>query len=239
MKGFQHILIVEDELSHQMLIRKALEADYRLTFCASEAEARMALERGHYDLFLLDINLPDGNGFQVLLSLRDMARFKTTPVMFLTSREDVESKLMGFSLGADDYVVKPCEARELKARVEARLRRAATDQVVKPLVQTVGPFSFNLSTHTVEYVHSGSRVYFSLTPLEFRLLLYMAQNPNAPLTREQILLNVWGQDTHVSDRSVDAYIASLRRKLKPYHKFIRAVHGVGYRLYVDEQYKAA
>jgi two-component system phosphate regulon response regulator PhoB len=235
------VLVVEDEKSHQLIIQKSLTGFYDFVIASSAAEARNHLRNGHFDVFLLDIMLGDGTGFEVLNEIRAYENFRVTPVLFLTVREDIKSKLLGFSLGGDDYIIKPAEPLELRARIDAKLRKLneVKSQASQPLMH-LGELVLDPERQAV-WVNEqdGKNTAFDLTPLEFRLLLYMGRNANEPLTREKILAHVWGDSTHVLNRSVDSYVAALRRKLGTFGKCIKSVHGVGYRFVPADVRKSA
>lgn len=225
------LLVVEDERAHQLIIEKSLKGFYEFEIASSLKEAREMISSQAYDLFLLDIVLPDGTGFEVLSELRKSKPHQMTPVIFLTVREDLKSKLIGFSLGADDYMTKPPEPLELRARIDTRLRVVGDIQVLtNKTVMRVGDMKLDTERLAVIIEEGGQEVPLDLTPLEFRLLLFFVRNPDEPLSRQKILQGVWGDHTHVLDRSVDSYVATLRRKLGPRSNVIKSVHKVGYRL---------
>lgn len=229
------ILVVEDERSHQLLIEKSLTGFYKFDVAVSVQQARDLILAHHYDLFLLDILLPDGTGFEVLNDLRRTEKHHLTPVIFLTVKEDLKSKLTGFSLGADDYMIKPPESLELRARIDARLRVAGEMRDFRvhsrpdPAVQ-FGPITLDTVRLAAVINDSGKQEVLELTPLEFRLLLFFVQNSDRCLSRQQILKDVWGNETHVLERSVDSTVATLRRKLGHHGKMLKSVHRVGYQL---------
>ncbi len=226
------ILVVEDERAHQLIIEKSLTGFYEYQLATSAAEAKQILSEGTFDLFILDIMLPDGNGFEVLNELRKCERHQLAPVIFLTGREDLKSKLTSFSLGADDYIIKPPEPLELRARIDARLRVIGDLQGLTAKGAPVRVADLKLDTERLAVVveEGGQETSLDLTPLEFRLLLFFVRHPNEALSRQKILEGVWGTQTHVLDRSVDSYVATLRRKLGPRSNLIKSVHKVGYRL---------
>ncbi len=223
------LLVVEDERPHQLIVSKCLTGFYDFDFAASVAEAVARAEQCPYDLILLDIMLPDGTGFDVLAKIRTLESHRLTPVIFLTVREDIKSKLMGFSLGGDDYLVKPPEALELRARIDAKLRKMFEIQGSASVLK-VGDMSLDTERQAVWVDEGSGRQALDLTPLEFRLLLFFAKHQDQPQSRTTILQSVWGDATHVLDRSVDSYVAALRRKLGARGKLIKSVHGVGYKL---------
>tara|TARA_B100000749_G_scaffold84052_1_gene63897 strand:+ start:44543 stop:45259 length:717 start_codon:yes stop_codon:yes gene_type:complete len=223
------LLLVEDEKPHQLIIQKALGKFYDLTVAASVEEALQKLEAETYDLFILDIMLPDGDGYDLCTKIKMDDRFEHHPVMFLSSKEDVNAKVLGFSLGADDYVVKPCEPMELKARVDSKLKRQIAIGRAGEIYQKGGIY-FELDRQSI-YTQNGDgeKSWVELTPLEFKLMYYLAKHPDQVMSRGQILSSVWGNTTNVLDRSVDTYVAAVRKKLGPHGKVIKSVHGVGYK----------
>lgn len=223
------ILILEDEKSHQLLIAKALSTSFHLIFCSSIAEASQLLKDDSYRLFLLDVMLPDGSGFDFCQTIRADVRYKFTPILFLTSKMDIESKVVGFSIGGDDYITKPCDPVELRARVVARIQKEACRESTTEAL-TAYDLSLNLEKQRVTIIDGADAgMSIDLTPLEFKLLVHLVRHENTPVSRGAILQSVWGQQTHVLERSVDTYVAALRRKLGSRGKYIRSVHGLGYR----------
>lgn len=220
------VLLVEDERSHQLVIESALGGTYEMIVVSSAQEARRMLREGRFDLLLLDIILADGYGYDVCTFAKGLPQYRHTPVVFLTALADVQHKVHGFELGADDYVVKPCDPVELRARLDSKLKKYKEFESRDSFA--TGDLVFDFEKQMVN-VKGDDGQDLDLTPLEFRLLTYLARNQSQALTREQILENVWGKTTHVMDRSVDTYIAALRRKLGSRSKYIKSVHGVGYR----------
>lgn len=223
---YGRILLVEDDLGHQLLVKSALNSHFMIDAVRGKTEALALLSEQRYDLFLLDVMLEDGDGYGICSEIRRRPEFNGVPVIFLSSRDDVENKVMGLSLGADDYIVKPCNAQELLARVQSRIERyRSLSDGANHFIY--GTLNFDLQHHRVRLVDDTKIV--DLTPLEFGLALFLAKGEGQPFTRQEIIKNVWGDGTNVSARSVDTYVASLRRKLGDYHgKQIRSVHGVGY-----------
>jgi DNA-binding response OmpR family regulator len=222
------ILVVEDYKEHVDLIISSLGEGYNITWVATMADTMRAVDDGNFDLFLLDIMLPDGDGYQICTHLKAQAKTKDTPIIFLSSKKEVTDKVIGFSLGAEDYIVKPCAPLELKARVDSKLRHAVrSDTLVLPGLQ------FNFLTQKVTLRDASGVHEIELTPREYKLLTFMAHNTDAVLSREQILKSVWGKSMHVSDRSIDTHVAALRKKLGSCSHYIKSVHGTGYRFVPD------
>lgn len=231
------ILVIEDAPDFQRLVRAALGQCYDLTFAASLAEARARLLEREYALLILDIGLPDGDGFSFCTELKEQGKFRALPVIFLTGRTELEDKLNGFSLGGDDYIVKPFEGRELKARVQARLARLQQDGAgAEDGIIRVGHLRLKASTQRVyRDLSGGKKSELGLTPIEFKILYHLARHENHVISREQLLATVWGKQTHVFARATDKHVSSLRQKLGDDASCIETVSGAGYRFVSKSQ----
>lgn len=221
------VLVVEDDPNVAELLRLYLErAGHRVLAAADGLEGLRLHREERPDLVILDLMLPYLDGWEVCRQLR---REGDTPVIILTARGENAEKILGFELGADDYVVKPFDPQELVARVRAVLRRARPaaerDQVVRHPGLTV-----DLGRYAAEV--DGRPV--ALTPKELELLHFLARHPNQVFTREQLLSRVWGYDYPGDSRTVDVHIKRLRQKLedggRPWR--LATVWGVGYKFEV-------
>jgi two-component system phosphate regulon response regulator PhoB len=221
------ILVVDDEPDILDLVRFHLEeAGFRVTTAASGSEALERLKQVRPCLLLLDIMLPDLSGTELLRHLRggDPA-VRAVPVILLTARRDEVDRVVGFELGADDYVTKPFSPRELVLRVRAVLRRASgepeqQDQLVR------GCIRLDRSRH--QCVVDGDEV--ALTAKEFGLLEMLIERPGRVFSRGQLLDRVWGGGIHVTPRTIDTHVKRLREKLGKGGALISTIRGVGYRL---------
>ena len=213
------ILIVEDEEAIARMIAMNLKvANYDTTIYQDGLEAEQGLEADHsYDLALLDVMLPGKDGFALL---ETMKRYQI-PVIFLTAKDDIGSKIQGLTGGAEDYIVKPFEILELIVRIEKVLSR--TNRI--PQVIQVLDMEINLEEHTVR--KAGEEV--ALKPMEFELLVVLAKNKNRAISRENLLRMVWGVDYVGETRTVDVHIGQLRKKLG-LNEVIKTVSKLGYRL---------
>lgn len=206
------ILVVDDEERMRSLIRLHLERTFDVSEAASGAEAIAMIERGPFDAVVLDILMPGVNGWEVCRRIREE---HDTPVLMLTALSDVEDKLEAFDAGADDYLTKPFDPRELVARLEALIRRADGGREPERKAADEGSIlafpglAINLDARTVEA--DGRRP--DLTPKEFDLLVFLARSPGKVFTREDLLLQVWGDVAYAETRTVDAHIKTLRGKL--------------------------
>ncbi len=223
----QKLLLVEDNKEIQALVVATLK-DYQMVCAGTLGEAHRLLETDQFSLVLLDVHLPDGDGFQFVLKLQSIGLAKEIPVIFLTARAETLDKVMGFRLGAEDYITKPFDCLELKARVEARLKRL-TDREAQEGFFTNGTLSFDLLRARATVSIDGTSKPVSLTPFEFKLLLYLAKHEEHVLSREQLVENVWEDGLNVSDRTVDTHMSHLRQKIRGSGFSIQSVYGEGYR----------
>lgn len=218
------ILIVEDEKPISNLIRISLKnAGYFCDQAMDGGEAIEKIDEGKYDLILLDIMLPEIDGFELMQYIKPLE----IPVIFLTAKKEVKDKVKGLRLGAEDYIVKPFEVAELIARVEVVLRRYnKTEEIFK-----INGLTINCSSMKV--ARSGQEI--SLTPKEFELLLLFVRTPNTALYRETIYERVWGGEMAFGSKTVDLHVQRLRKKTGLQKELI-AVKKVGYRLEVNHEF---
>jgi two-component system, OmpR family, alkaline phosphatase synthesis response regulator PhoP len=222
------ILIVDDEPNIQELAKLYLEKDgYRVELAATGEEAIRKLELIKPSLVVLDIMLPDIDGFDVC---REIRKRSEVPVLMLTARKDDIDKILGLELGADDYLTKPFNPRELVARVKAVLRRYAAGQRPGKLVEA-GNLQIDLARREVKI--AGSPV--KMRTKEFELLLAFAQNPGIVMTRERLLEMIWDTDYYGETRTVDIHINHVRDRIAGADVSIETVRGVGYKLVHREQ----
>ena len=218
------ILVVEDDRDIAELVRGNLEAagfDCRVVH-EGDLALRAVRERAP-DLLVLDVMLPGVDGLEITRRLRQRS---AVPILLLTARREEADKILGFELGADDYLTKPFSPRELVARVRALLRRATPAAPGERI--EVGELSIDAARRRVE--RSGDEV--ELTSLEFDLLHFLAARPGRVYTRQSLMEQVWGEDRVVDERSIDSLVSRLRRKLEsdPRHpRYVQTVWGAGYR----------
>lgn len=226
----EKILIVEDEVDIAEMISYNLEKEgYSISMYHNGKEAVDNIEEEKPDLAVLDIMLPDMDGFDICRQLRSNEDTKHIPIIFLSAKSQEMDKVVGLELGADDYMTKPFSPRELLARIKAVLRRTKKSIVeTKDINQT--DIIVDAERHKVKVF--GKKV--ELTPTEFSILEYMSQRPGRVLSREKLLEGVFGYDSGVYDRTVDAHIKSLRKKLGEGKHYIETVRGIGYRFKEEE-----
>lgn len=214
------LLIVDDDIHLRKLVLTYAELE---GFLCEEAEngqkAIDIVNRTQFDIMVLDVMMPGLDGFETLTEIRKESQI---PVIMLTSRSEEYDKLLGFNLGADDYVSKPFSPKELVARIGAVLKRSGSKSSDKLI------FGELCITPGARTVTAGENA-FILPPKEFDLLLYLAQNERLVLSREQLLNKVWGYHYYGDSRTVDTHIKSLREHLGDYRKVIQTAWGVGYK----------
>jgi two-component system OmpR family response regulator len=218
------VLIVDDEPNIRDLLSTSLRfAGFSVHAVANGADAVHAAEKGEPDIILLDVMLPDMNGFSVTKKLRSMGI--NAPVLFLTARDETEDKITGLTVGGDDYMTKPFSLDEIVARINAILRRTKAAEVEESVLE-VGEIKINQDAHDV--FANGTLV--ELSPTEYKLLRFLMSNPNRVLTKAQILDHVWEYDFNGEMGIVESYVSYLRKKLDPLtsEPLIQTKRGVGY-----------
>ena len=222
-----NILVIEDEPD----IRRNLEYNLgREGFNASSVgsldEAGEKLKSKKFDLILLDLMLPDGSGLDLCKKIKSNSETEATPIIILTAKDDEVDKVVGFELGADDYVTKPFSVRELILRVKAILKRSDTKtKEVVEVERQFGDLKIDVDSHEV---HVDSKL-IELTALEFRLLKELVDKRGRVQSRDQLLSEVWGYNAEVTTRTVDTHIKRLREKLGSMGKYVQTIRGVGYK----------
>ena len=222
----QKILIIEDEPD----IRKTLEYNisregYDVISASSLSDGREKLESASFSLLLLDLMLPDGSGLDLCRELKQDKSLSSMPVIILTAKDDEVDKVVGFELGADDYVTKPFSVRELILRVKAVLKRGERKSDNMEVQRQFGELKIDVDSHEV-FVNDEQ---VSLTALEFKLLRQLVDRRGRVQSRDQLLSDVWGYSSDVTTRTVDTHIKRLREKLGDMGKYVQTIRGVGYK----------
>jgi two-component system OmpR family response regulator len=221
------ILVVEDAQKVADLLKRGLEEEgFAVDAAARGEDAVWLATENDYDAIVLDLMLPDIDGFEVCARLRRAQRW--SPVLMLTARDAVQDRVRGLNVGADDYLTKPFDFRELVARVRALLRRGASP---RPAVLTVGDLQLDPATR--ETTRAGTRI--DLTAKEFALLEYMMRHPDEVLTRQQLIEHVWDFAFDGDPHVINVYMGYLRDKIdRPFARAsIQTIRGAGYRLRDD------
>jgi DNA-binding response OmpR family regulator len=224
----RNILMVEDDSTIAFAVKYAVEQEgFNLDIAENLENARKIVNSKEYDLILLDVMLPDGNGYEFLKQLRE--HDEDTPVIFLTARDEEVNIVMGLDIGGDDYITKPFRVRELISRINAILRRKGKSQDSNKKILKFK----NISIHTLEAKVFKNNEEIFLTSAEYKLLLILIQNKNMVLSRAQILEKLWDVTyDFINDNTLSVYIKRLREKIeddssKP--QYILTVRGLGYK----------
>jgi two-component system, OmpR family, response regulator CiaR len=218
------VLVVEDNVSLLESIRQILTDEYEVDTADNGEDGLFMAQQSIYDIIILDVMLPGIDGFEIVRKIRE-AKIDTS-VLFLTAKDALEDRVRGLEMGGDDYLVKPFQAPELKARIRALLRRSG----IISLEQHVKYRNIELLEKEKDILVDGKVI--KMTLKQFELLEYLIQNNGKILTREQIFDRIWGFDSDTTIAIVEVFIHQLRQKLEPfnYHKDIQTVRGIGYML---------
>ncbi len=222
------ILLIEDSLEFHLLVIKTLGALAEVVVAVSCQKALDCLERESFDLILLDVGLPDKDGFTFCQELQNDSKLASIPVIFITGKSEPADILAGFSLGAEDFITKPFGPLVFRARIEARLKKIKKAENKEEVIEIDG-LQVNLPQMKAYLLSSGIKRDLQLTLTEFKLLRQLIRFPERVFSREQLLNLVWGDSVVVSDRSVDVHVSSLRKKLGEQGKTLQTVQNMGYR----------
>ena len=227
----RHILVVDDDINIGDLLQEALEGEgYRVSRAYSGTEAVLALEQARPDLVLLDLMLPGIDGYQVCRELRTKSN---VPIIMLSAKGEIFDKVLGLELGADDYIIKPFDSKELVARVKAVLRRYQPSKADKasPDIKCVEYPNLVVNQTNYSVLYNGKPV--DMPPKELELLYFLASSPNQVFTREQLLDHIWGYEYIGDTRTVDVHVKRLREKIKDHASWsLSTVWGIGYKFEV-------
>ena len=229
----ERIIVVDDDPQlTDMLDRYLTKAGYSVTCAATAAELARILAHDAFDLCVLDLVLPDRDGFEITRELRQRTEM---PIIVLTARTEVVDRIVGLELGADDYLTKPFEPRELLARIKAVLRRTRAqkegDEGNQPGARPICFGDWRLDRSAMALVNASNHAAMKLTAMDFALIKALAEHPNVILTRDQLIDLVHGQGVVVTDRAIDVHVARVRRKIEKdpaEPEFIKTVRGRGY-----------
>jgi two-component system alkaline phosphatase synthesis response regulator PhoP len=219
------LLVIEDDPTSAKIITSTLYNLGEIEVTDQLKTGKTAFDKNKHDLILLDLNLPDGTGFDLL---NEISRVTTinTPVIILSADERETTKVQAFDLGAYDYIQKPYPLLETRARVERVLR--AQNLKANNHLLIMGAVTLNTQSHVVEVKSDLGVIIEELTAKEFKILKALMERPNTVLDRQKILHLVWGPEVHLTDRTIDTHLAAVRKKLGKAGEMIRSIRGVGY-----------
>lgn len=219
------ILLIDDSHETGTLVKLGLRPyDVHQSYTADEG--RVALRDSNFDLAIIDVSLPDGNGFNLCTEISSNPAYSQLPLILLTAKDELSDKVFGLNCGATDYVTKPFEGAELKARVDSQLRRS---QILTPTSTKNSFFELDSNFQKCFLFVKGERIDAGLTPTEFRILMTLHKNKGTALTREEIVSAVWSaQGMSIEMKGLDTHIAHLRKKMGEYGAMIASIYGKGY-----------
>ena len=223
-----HILVVEDEPDINKTVSYNIANEGLKPLSALNiSEAESYISSNNISLIILDLMLPDGSGLDFCKKLKSSNAYNDIPIIIVTAKDDEVDKVVGFELGADDYVTKPFSVRELMLRIKAILKRNSKDmtQNTSSKIETFGILSINEDSHEV-FINDDEII---LTALEFKLLKHLLDRRGRVQTRDQLLSDVWGYSAHITTRTVDTHVKRLREKMGVMGKHVQTIRGVGYR----------
>jgi len=222
------ILVVDDEDKIRRVLTKYLESEgFKVYEAKDGSRALELLETYTYDLVLLDVMMPDINGWSVCQEIRESSEAR---IIMLTARSEEYDKLLGFELGADDYITKPFSLKILVARIKAVLNRSRGTVIQDNPMVKVGPISINEMSHQIFLEQTELK----LTPREYDLMAFMISNHNIALSRDTLLTRVWGYDYNGDYRTVDTHVRQLRDKLGLHRDCLKTVWGTGYKFCIGD-----
>ena len=220
------ILVIEDEPDIRKTLEYNLEREnFIVTAASSLSDAKEHLAKDNFSLLILDLMLPDGSGLDLCRELKSDLTNESPLILILTAKDDEVDRVVGFELGADDYVTKPFSVRELILRVKAILKRGINKPNTVEVERKFGDLTIDIESHEV-FVNNENII---LTALEFRLLNQLVDRRGRVQTRDQLLSDVWGYSSEVTTRTVDTHIKRLREKLGVMGKYVQTIRGVGYK----------
>lgn len=224
------ILVVEDDADLNNAVCTFLRKNgFDAEGCHNTTQAYSAMYDNVHDIIISDIMMPGEDGFEFAKNIRKLST--NIPILFMTARDDIASKQLGFSLGIDDYMVKPVNLDELVMRINALLRRA---KIAESKKINIGKLSINADERSVTY--DGEEI--NLTSREFNIIYKMLSYPKKTFSRTQLMDEFWGADTTSGTRTVDVYMTKLRDKFSKCKEFeIVTVHGLGYKVIINEEFE--
>ena len=226
MSNKSKVLLAEDDLTLGYVIKDNLvDAGYDVVLCADGQAALEKFNRESFDICLLDVMMPNKDGFAVARKIRQQSDL--IPILLITAKSLEEDRIHGFECGADDYIVKPFSMQELLMRIDVFLRRTKKMYSEKTMNFQIGKMKFSFNDLRLNMGATS----FNMTQKEAELLLFLCEHPNRILKREEVLLNVWGKDDYFLGRSMDVFITKLRKYFKADPSVqIETIHGMGFRL---------
>jgi DNA-binding response OmpR family regulator len=239
----KRILLVEDNNEMATLVRDSLNSIANVDIVVLRKDVEACLHKYEYNLFILDLNLPDSHGYEIYNLIRSNERWANCPIIFLTADATETSQITSFNMGVDDYIVKPIKMSVFRARILSKLKINKTESnIIRVGPVIIDPLGLRAALVVDEKNEEGVKITekeMDLTPIEFKILVSLLKHKDRVVSRTLLNEEVWGKKVYVGDRVVDQHVSSLRKKLTPYQSLIHTVYGTGYRFLVESELKAA
>lgn len=220
------VLLIEDSPEVFTLVKQAIGSLCELSWADNLKSGKAKIAEETFDLLLLDIELPDGSGIDYCSEIS--SEYPKLSIFMLTSHSNLSEKVLGFSAGADDYITKPFQMLEFRARVESKLKKLNSLSKISSITKWKN-LEIDKNKQKVKVIDGSDTVDIDLTHLEFRLLTYLSDRAENVIPRDEILNEIWGENVYVYSRSVDTHVSKLRKKLGTASEYIKSVHGSGYK----------
>lgn len=238
----KRILLVEDNSEMASLVRDSLNSIAEVDIVCLRKDVAACLQKYDYNLFIIDLNLPDSHGYEIYNMIRSTERSVNCPIIFLTADATETSQITSFNMGVDDYIVKPIKMSVFRARILSKLKVQKTEtNIIRIGPVIIDPLGLRAALVVDEKSESGQKINereMDLTPIEFKILVSLLKHKDRVVSRIMLNEEVWGKKVYVGDRVVDQHVSSLRKKLAPYQSLIHTIYGTGYRFLVESDFKA-
>jgi DNA-binding response OmpR family regulator len=221
------ILFVEDTAETQLILQSLLR-DYKMITCVSLEEAKRSLNHGPFAAIILDIELPDGDGLRFLAECPENIK-KQAAIFIISGKSALANKAMAFTYGADDFISKPFDPIEVKMRIDAKIRKMSEQNPTNENFK-IEDLLVNVAEQKLYLENETESSQISFTSLEFRIFTFLSKNRDKVISRDEIINHIWGGRVHITDRTVDAHIAHIRKKITASRVKIETVFGSGYKL---------
>lgn len=221
------ILFVEDTAETQLILQSLLR-DYKVITCVSLEEAKRSLNHGPFAAIILDIELPDGDGLRFLAECPESIK-KQAAIFIISGKNALANKAMAFTYGADDFISKPFDPIEVKMRIDAKIRKMSEQNSTNENFK-IEDLLVNVAEQKLYLESENDSSQISFTSLEFRIFTFLSKNRDKVISRDEIINHIWGGRVHITDRTVDAHIAHIRKKIVASRVKIETVFGSGYKL---------
>lgn len=223
------ILLVEDSVESQKLVQHLLQPIAEVVAVGSVDEALRIFKKDKFDLILMDVVLEDGDGFELTREIRKLSYGRDIPIIFITAQGDIQDKTIGFNLGAEDYIVKPFDTRELILRLKTRLQKLERSK--KRDIVEIGNLKLDIPLQKAMLINEQTDL--DLTPIQFKILIFLLNQEGEVVRRENLITAIWGENFQMS-RSVDTHINAIRKKLGRYSNYIESIYGVGFKVNISD-----